>query len=147
MPEGDPEGLPHLGGVGGHAVHRLPVHPGQNGVHDKVGPVGDKVQPPQDLNAFWGNPQLLPGLPQGALLRGLGALHLPAGETHLPRLAAEAPRPHLIEKGGPLLPLHQGDQDGIFSGGVHQAGGPGPEVLFQSCPIHRYSTTLIISRE
>ena len=135
------EGLLHLGGAFLHALQTLLVHHPQNGVEDKVGPVGDEVQPSQQ-----GNGQLLPGLPQGAGLGALCPLHLSSGEAHLPRLTVELGGPHLVENLPALFALHQGDQHGVAPGGIHQARGAHRQQLVQLLQFHQATPRLAASR-
>ena len=89
--------------------HRLPVHLGRHGVHEKARPVGDEVQPPQDMDRPGRDGKLLPRLPQGTLLRHLVPLRPASGKADLPRLAVHGLCPHLVQQGQALIPLHQGD--------------------------------------
>ena len=142
----DQEGLLHLGGAFLHALQTRPVHHPQNGIEDKVGPVGNKIQPPQQADVILGNGQLFPGLPQGAGLRALHPLYLSSGEAHLPRLAMEFGGPHLVEDLPPLFTLHQRDQHGVAPGGIHQAGGAHLQQLVQLFQLHQATPRLAASR-
>ena len=118
--EGHEKRLLHLGGAGRQPGDAPVLHPAQNGVHDEIGPVGDKIQPPQHLHCRRGNRKLLLQLPQGALLRAFALLQPPAGKAHLSRLAAQGLGPDLVEQRRSFWPLGQRHQDGVPPGGVHQ---------------------------
>ena len=136
MGQGDKEDLLHLGGAGGHPVQGGAVHHPQHGLHEEVGPVGDKVQPSQQPDPLGRNGQLLPGLTQGAVLGALPLLHKPAGEADLPGLAAQGPGPDLIEQAQLPVLFHQGDQHRVGPLGIHQAGGAVLQQGLQPLQLH-----------
>ena len=142
----DQKGLLHLGGAFLHALQTLPVHHPQDGVEDKVGPVGDEVQPSQQADVSLRDGQLFPSLPQGAGLGALCPLHLSSGEAHLPRLAVKFGGSHLVEDLPALFTLHQGNQHGVAPGGIHQAGGAHLQQLVQLLQFHQATPRLAASR-
>ena len=145
--QGDLEHLRHLIRVEAQVTQRVPLHQSEHGMEDKIGPVSNKVQPPQQADFLLWDPKLLPGLPQGALLRRLRALQPPSGEAYLPRLAAQASRPHLIQEGQAALPLHQRDQHAVLARGVHQTRRPLQQAPLQLLQLHDHTIRLTSSRE
>ena len=138
-----PEGLLHLGGAGPQLFHPLRRQDAQHRVHGKAPLVGEEVQLCHHLHRRLWDGQLLPGLPQGAGRRILPRLHPPAGEAHLPGLAAQRIRPHLVQQTQALRPLGQGHQHRVLPVYILQFGGvarpAGPEIVqCHSCFIHSF---------
>ena len=112
----DKENILHLCRAGRKPVHPLGADGAQKGVHHPVADILDDIQGGQNLNLLRGNPDLLPGLPEGGFHRTLSPLPPAPGEADLPGLVAhQGLRPGLEEEAEFSLPLGQGDQNGILS--------------------------------